>query len=63
MSALDSCRYEDCIQWTMNGKAFVIIDAQCAEEKLLTEMFHGTKMKSFVRMVSRSQDTFKGHIS
>lgn len=51
MNLIDDGQYADCIQWTDDGSAFEILDPVRTEQKLLKEVFNGTKMNSFVRKV------------
>ena len=52
MDALDANgAYEDCIQWSKNGLSFKIVNPIATEKRLLTEVFNGEKLHSFIRKV------------
>lgn len=64
MNALDCGNYSDCIRWTVDGLAFEILEPAVLEEKLLKEVFNGTKLHSFIRKVGfisvlESEDSLK----
>jgi hypothetical protein len=52
MDALDANgAYEDCIQWRKDGLSFKIVNPIATEKRLLTEVFNGEKLHSFIRKV------------